>query len=64
MRRKPSRAPQRVSDVVWYYENPRSLTFIVEHRSGLGNYIGTIQFKVPHTVLRKSLRRAPKRMKP
>ena len=50
-----SLAPQTISDTVWFYENPRSLTFVVECRNP--DYHGTTQFRVSSSRLLKSLER-------
>lgn len=54
--------PQRVSENIWYYEEGRKLTFVVESaRLEQGGPHGTIQFHVPLSMLEKSLARSPKK---
>ena len=67
---KQSREPQEISEHVWYYENGRKLTFVVEsahlERSTTGTLAtcaGTVQFNVPLRMLEKSLARSPRKRK-
>ena len=52
---RPSRYPQRISDDVWYYEEGRSLHFLVS-RNGPESP-SPIQFKVPGMMVKHSLER-------
>lgn len=59
---KQSRSPQQVSEHVWYYEDGRKLLFVVESAHFEKNTIAqTLQFKVPLSMLEKSLTRSPKK---
>jgi hypothetical protein len=63
--RKPvgqSRNPQNVAPGVWYYEEGRSLGFVItrEAKRTLGD---SIQFQVPLHRLEKTLARSPKARK-
>lgn len=51
-----------VSEAVLFYEHPSSLKFFVEHRDQFGAYVGTIQFSVRASMLRRSLARMARPM--
>ena len=53
--------PQNVSKTVWYYENDKTLEFIVECRNELGIHHQTLRFLVPISKLTKSIRRCYKK---
>ena len=59
-----SQEPQRISEHVWYYEEGRSLWFVVEsaHLQRTTS-ADTVNFKVPLSMLEKSLARSPKKGK-
>jgi hypothetical protein len=61
---KQSRSPQQVNEHVWYYEDGRKLTFVVES-AHLERNTGadTVQFHVPLSMLERSLERSPKKGK-
>lgn len=49
--------PVTINDTVWYYEDHKSLHFIVECCDEEGNYHRTLSFHVPARKLKASLRR-------
>jgi hypothetical protein len=51
-----SREPQQVSETVWYYENPKTLEFIVECREN-GDFHRTLRFLVSSRKIIATLRR-------
>jgi hypothetical protein len=56
--------PQQVSEHVWYYEEGRKLTFVVESGYLERNTVAdTVVFQVPLSMLEKSLARSPKKGK-
>jgi len=62
---KQSLRPQNVSKSVWYYEEGRKLTFVVCAHDFTPKYAdgGIIEFKVPISMLEKSIARSPKKVK-
>lgn len=53
-RAQPSREPQVVDDIVWYYERPKS---ILVHAQFPGSDV--ISFAIPLRMLEATLRRCP-----
>jgi len=53
----PSLSPQKISKTAWYYENKRSLLVLVECYDKTGTYHQTIQFRIPLSMLKRSLKR-------
>ena len=50
--------PQKISEDIWYYEQARSLMFVVRAINCVtGSYAQTIEFAVPAKKLRTSLSR-------
>jgi len=53
--------PVALNPHAWYYENPRSLTVVVEAQAHDGHVIATTQVKILARKLEASLRRMAKR---
>jgi len=52
-----SRFPQKLSNVAWYYENPRYIDLLYEVRLSDGTHIRTDHIRIPKWRLKKSLNR-------
>ena len=61
MKNEQSKEPQEISKHVWYYEQGRKLTFIVQSQDMQQFASGVIMFHVPLRMLEKSLSRSPKK---
>ena len=61
MKNEQSKEPQEISKHVWYYEQGRKLTFIVQSQDMRQFASGVIMFHVPLRMLEKSLSRSPKK---
>jgi len=52
--------PQNISNMAWYYEEPKSLCVIVECRNSEGKTVSqTHQVDIPIRMIRESLSRYP-----
>ena len=54
---KCSLSPQNISETVWYFENPRHLDLVIEHRASNGVFLWTETVRVPKRMLKESLGR-------
>lgn len=54
---KPSRHPQNISKTAWYYENPRSISVLVEARDANGHHLKTTEVRIPWSRLLKTAKR-------
>ena len=54
---KPDLRPQSINKFTWYYENSNSITVVREIFNFDGKYFRTEQFKIPLSMLFKTIKR-------
>jgi hypothetical protein len=55
-RRTYPRDPRKLSRDAWFYEEPRGIQVVIEHRDEFGGYIGTVRTRLTWARLDKAVR--------